>query len=126
MTQSETAMRPSPRAGVLGIDAYVPGKSAAVGASKIYKLSSNETPLGPSPAAKKALIEFADRLDIYPDGSAKAIRAAIAERHGLDPARIVCGAGSDEILALLASIYLEPGDEGIFTQHGFLIYKIAI
>jgi len=120
------ASQPMPHAGVLAIDPYVPGKSSAPGVAKIHKLSSNETPFGPSPAAQQAFIGSAEKLSLYPDGTATALRTAIAAHHGLDSARIVCGAGSDELLSLLATIYLAPGDEGIFTEHGFLVYKIAI
>ncbi len=118
--------RPIPRPGVMAIDAYVPGKSAAAGTGKIYKLSSNETPLGASPKAIEAFKTVADKLELYPDGSASRLRDAIGARYGLDPARIVCGAGSDEILSLITNAYIGPGDEGIFTTHGFLVYKIAI
>jgi histidinol-phosphate aminotransferase len=121
--------RPQPRPGVLGINPYVPGQSSAPGAakaSKIFKLSANETPLGPSHRAVDALRGFAERLQDYPDGSATTLREAIGAKHGLDPARIVCGNGSDEVLHLLAAAYIGPGDEGIFTEHGFLVYKIAI
>ena len=120
------ATRPVPRPGVLAIEAYVPGKSSAPGSAKIWKLSSNETPLGPSPKARAAFATAADHLELYPDGSATALREAIGARYGLNPARILCGAGSDEILTLLAGAYLGPGDEGLFTEHGFLVYKIAI
>lgn len=118
--------RPVPRPGVLAIEAYVPGKSGAPGAHKVHKLSSNETPLGPSPKALVALQEAAGKLELYPDGTAARLREAIAARYGLDPARIVCGAGSDELLSFLAYAYLAPGDEGIFSEHGFLVYRIAI
>lgn len=118
--------RPVPRPGVLDIEAYVPGKSAAPGVAKVYKLSSNETPLGPSPAAMAAAREAARQLELYPDGAATKLREAIAAKYGLDPARIICGSGSDELLALIASAYLGPGDEGVFTTHGFLVYRIAI
>ncbi|QBR71713.1 histidinol-phosphate transaminase [Beijerinckiaceae bacterium] len=117
---------PRPRPSVLAIDPYVPGKSSAPGAAKIFKLSANETPLGPSPRAKEAIRAFADRLEDYPDGNATLLREAIGARHGIDPATIVCGTGSDEIIHLLASAYMGPGDEGIFTEHGFLVYRIAI
>ena len=118
--------RPVPRPGVLAIEAYVPGKSAAPGVAKVYKLSSNETPLGPSPNAVAALRAESENLALYPDGTATRLRAAIASRYGLDPARIVCGAGSDELLSLLAHAYLGPGDEGVYCEHGFLVYRIAI
>jgi histidinol-phosphate aminotransferase len=118
--------RPRPRPGVLEIDPYVPGQSPAPGAAKVFKLSANETPLGPSPRAREAFRAFAGHLQNYPDGTATALREAIGARHGIDPARIVCGTGSDEILHLLAAAYIGPGDEGVFTQHGFLVYKVAI
>jgi histidinol-phosphate aminotransferase len=123
---SAALQRPVPRPGVLQIEAYVPGKSTAPGAAKIYKLSSNETPLGPSPKAIAAFKASADGLELYPDGSSTALREAIAGRYGLDPKRIVCGAGSDELLSLLCQAYLGPGDEGVFSEHGFLVYKIGI
>jgi histidinol-phosphate aminotransferase len=116
--------RPVPRPGVLDIQAYVPGKSGAAGVAKIYKLSSNETPLGPSPKAVAAA--KAVDLEFYPDGAATKLREAIAAKYGLDPARIVCGAGSDELLNLLTHAYVGPGDEGVFTEHGFLVYRMAI
>ena len=118
--------RPVPRPGVLAIDPYVPGKSAAPGVAKVHKLSSNETPLGPSPQAVEAARATAGHLERYPDGAATRLREAIAAKYGLDLGRVVCGAGSDELLSLLAYAYLGPGDEGIFTAHGFLVYRIAI
>src|SRR6476659_7573391 len=120
-----TATRPQPRKGVLEIDAYVPGKSSAPGVAKVFKLSSNETPLGPSPKAIAAYNETGRHLEDYPDGSASALREAIGRAFGLDPDRIVCGAGSDDLLHLLAGAYLSNGDEAIYTKHGFLIYPIA-
>ena len=120
-----TALRPQPRAGVLDIEAYVPGKSSAPGVAKIFKLSSNETPLGPSPRAIAAYKSVAAHLEDYPDGSASELREAIGRAFGLDPERIVCGAGSDDLLNLLARAYLADGDEAIHTTHGFLVYPIA-
>lgn len=117
--------RPQPRPGVMQIEAYVPGKSKAAGVAKIHKLSSNETPLGPSPKAAEAIRTF-NHLELYPDGAATRLREAIAARYGLDPNRIICGAGSDELLALITHAYVGPGDEGIFTEHGFLVYRIAV
>src|SRR6516225_5499916 len=120
-----SAMRPQPRPGVLEIDAYVPGKSSAPGVAKVFKLSTNETPLGPSPRAIEAYKSVAGHLESYPDGSATALREAIGRVFGLDPDRIVCGAGSDDLLNLLARAYLADGDEAIHTTHGFLVYPIA-
>ena len=80
-----TATRPQPRKGVLNIDAYVPGKSSAPGVAKVFKLSSNETPLGPSPKAIAAYNETGRHLEDYPDGSASALREAIGRAFGLDP-----------------------------------------
>lgn len=117
---------PVPRANVLDIEAYVPGRSRAAPGVKTYKLSANETPLGASPRAIEAFRSVAERLDLYPDGGATRLREAIGRRFGLDPARIVCGCGSDDLLTLLAHAYLGPGDEGIITEHGFLVSKIAI
>ena len=118
--------RPAPRPGVLAIEAYVPGKSTAPPGVALIKLSSNETPLGASPQAIAAYQSVAQKLELYPDGSASRLRAAIGQRYGLDPGRIICGSGSDELLSLLTQAYIGPGDEGIFTRHGFLVYKIAI
>jgi histidinol-phosphate aminotransferase len=117
--------RPQPRPGVLAIEAYVPGKSTAPGVARPIKLSSNETPLGPSPNALAAYQAAADKLPHYPDGTARPLREAIGRAFGLDPARIVCGAGSDDLLYLLARGYLVDGDEAIYTTHGFRIYPIA-
>ncbi|GBF28049.1 histidinol-phosphate aminotransferase [bacterium MnTg02] len=115
-----------PQPGILEIAPYVPGKSKLDDAGPIIKLSSNETPLGPSPAAIEAFKIASGRLERYPDGSASELREAIGQAYGLNPERIVCGAGSDELLSLLAAAYLGPGDEAIYTEHGFLVYKIAI
>jgi histidinol-phosphate aminotransferase len=120
-----TVPRPEPRAGVLAIDPYVPGKRAAPGVARVFKLSSNETPLGPSPKAKAAYLGVVDHLQDYPDGSARPLREAIGRAFGLDPDRIVCGAGSDDLLNLIADAYLADGDEAIHTTHAFLVYPIA-
>lgn len=124
MTDLKSSPQPGP--GVLTINPYVGGKSGDPASGRVFKLSSNETPLGPSPAARKAFIEAGATLELYPDGGAYQLREAIARRYGLKLERIVCGAGSDEILSLLAQAYLSPGDEAIFTEHGFLMYRIAI
>ncbi|MGE3917720.1 MAG: histidinol-phosphate transaminase, partial [Hyphomicrobiaceae bacterium] len=120
-----TQSAPVPKPGILDIAPYVPGESTVPGGIKPIKLSSNETPLGPSPKAIEAYRALAGELERYPDGSAAALRKAIGGVYGLDPARIVCGCGSDELLNLLAHAYLGHGDEAVFTEHGFLVYRIV-
>ena len=117
---------PAPRRGILDIAPYVPGTSALESGRPAIKLSSNETPFGPSPRAIEAYHAAAPALSRYPDGSARPLREALGLLHGIDPAQIVCGAGSDELLNLLAQGFLGPGDEAIYSEHGFLVYKIAI
>jgi histidinol-phosphate aminotransferase len=109
----------------MDIRPYVPGKSTVAGHVAVTKLSSNESALGPSPRAVEAYRAAAAKLHRYPDGTATALREAIAARHGLDPARIVCGAGSDELLYNLARAYAGPGDEIVMSRHGFNIYPIV-
>lgn len=123
MTALQTAPRPNPWIGA--IQAYVPGASKGVDGRVPVKLSSNENPWGPSPAAIAALREAAADSHRYPDGSATELRQAIAALHHLDPARIVCGTGSDEILHLLPLIYCQPGDSVVHVEHGFMVYPIA-
>ena len=123
---ASSSSRPVPRPGILDIAAYVPGKSSAAPGVKLHKLSSNETPLGASPKAVEAFKTLADQLELYPDGSSTALREAIAGATGLSSDRLICGCGSDELLHLLAQAYLGPGDEGIYSQYGFLVYPIAI
>jgi histidinol-phosphate aminotransferase len=120
------SLKPTPRPGVMTIEAYVPGKSAAPPGVKLVKLSSNETPLGASPKAIAAFGSIANKLELYPDGSATRLREAIGAKFGLDPARLICGSGSDELLSLITNAYMGPGDEGVYSEHGFLVYPIAI
>jgi histidinol-phosphate aminotransferase len=117
--------RPVPKPGILDIAPYTPGKSGAGLSGRVFKLSANETPLGPSPKAIAAYKAVADHLEDYPEGTSRVLREAIGRAYGLDPDRIICGAGSDEILNFLAHTYLGPGDEAIHTTHGFLVYPIA-
>jgi histidinol-phosphate aminotransferase len=118
---------PVPNPGVMDIAPYVPGREHVDGVAKVWKLSSNETPLGPSPRAVEAVQALlADRLAIYPDGQSTALKQAIAVAYGLNAANIVCSNGSDELLGLIAQTYLAQGDEAVFTEHGFLVYKIQI
>ena len=118
-------MMPQARASVLEIHPYTPGVSAVQGATRVIKLSSNEGAFGPPPGVAAALAALAGKLHRYPDGGATALRAAIGARFGLDPERIVCGAGSDDLLFLLVHIYGGAGTSLIMTEHGFSIYEIA-
>jgi histidinol-phosphate aminotransferase len=118
--------RPVPNPGILDIAPYTPGKSPKPEAGrKVFKLSANETPFGPSPKAIDAYRNAAAHLEDYPEGTSRILREAIGRAFGLDPDRIICGAGSDEVLNLLAHAYLSRGDEAISTTHAFLVYPIA-
>src|SRR5260370_28516048 len=118
--------RPVPNPGILDIAPYTPGKSRVPEPRrKVFKLSANETPFGPSPKAMEVYKQAAAHLEDYPEGTSRVLREAIGHAFGLDPDRIICGAGSDEILNLLAHTYLARGDEAISTAHGFLVYPIA-
>jgi histidinol-phosphate aminotransferase len=115
----------TPRPGILGIDPYVGGEARLAGIERPIRLASNESALGPSAKAMAAYSAMAAEIHRYPEGNAKALRAALGRRHGLDPARIVCGAGSDELIALLLRSYAGPGDEVLYSRHGFLMYPIG-
>ena len=115
----------TPQPGISDIELYVGGASSVPGHANVLKLSSNENPFGPSPRALEAYAEAAGRLHLYPPTDHAGLRAAIAQAHGMDADRIVCGNGSDELLHLLAQGYAGPGDEVIYTEHGFGIYKIV-
>lgn len=123
--ESRSQDGPAPKACLRDLKPYKGGDSKLDGADRVIKLSSNENPLGPSPRAADAFRKAADQLDLYPDGGAGALRGAIASVHGLDPDRIVCGAGSDEIISLLCQAYCGVGDELIHTRHAFLMYRIS-
>lgn len=112
------------RQGVQDIETYVAGKSEIPGRTDVLKLSSNENPYGTSPSAAEAYSASAAALSRYPSSDHAELRAAIEEAHGLERERIVCGAGSDEILALLCKAFAGPGTEVIHTEHGFLMYRI--
>lgn len=115
-------IRPQP--GILEIALYEGGQSHVVGISDAVKLSSNENPFGPSDKAKDAFSRAVHRLNRYPSTDHAALRQAIGEVHGLDPDRIICGVGSDEIINFLCQAYAGPKDEVVFTEHGFLMYRI--
>ncbi len=113
-----------PRPGILEIEPYVGGGSEIAGAARVVKLSANESAIGPSPNAIAAYQAAASTLHRYPDGDAVALRAAIGRHFQLEPARILCGAGSDELIQLLMRAYAGPGEEVLYSAHGFLMYKL--
>ena len=114
-----------PKPGILAIEPYVAGRRPGPEDRPVFKLSSNESALGPSPEAIAAYEAARSDLFSYPDGGATLLRNAIAAVYGLDANRIVCGSGSEELLSLLARAYVRPGDEVLFTEHGFIVYRIA-
>ena len=122
-------MSPRPRPEVLGIEPYVPGESkvqgAQAGVNRVVKLSSNEGAFGVPPGARAAYEAAAGDLHRYPDTGSMELRRAIGARFGLDPARIVCGAGSDDLIYQLCLAYGGPGTELVMSEHGFSIYEIA-
>lgn len=113
------------RPGILDIAAYVPGEHDLPGSGPIYKMSSNESALGASPRAMEAYAKGAMELHRYPDGASLALRTALAAQVGGKPEEIICGTGSDDILVLVTRAYAGPGDEVLYSRHGFLIYPIA-
>ncbi len=116
---------PRPRPEILTIHPYVGGDSKLPGVNRVIKLSSNEGAFGAPPAAREAFLRMAEELHRYPDGGATALRRAIGRRFGLDPERIVCGAGSDDLIYQLCLSYGGRGTEIVMSEHGFSIYKIA-
>jgi histidinol-phosphate aminotransferase len=125
-----TATAPVPGPGILDIAPYVGGDSTAPGAERPIRLASNESALGPSPKAVAAYRALAGEIHRYPDGSATELRGALGRHHGLDPERIVCGSGSDELIGLLLRAYAGPdgksaGSEVLYSRHGFLMYPIG-
>ena len=117
---------PAPQPGIMEIELYQGGASKVDGVADVVKLSSNENPHGPSPAAMAAAQAAVADMNRYPNTDHASLRAAIAEVHGgLDPDRIVCGVGSDEIIHMLCQCFAGPGDEVLHTHHGFLMYAIS-
>ncbi len=116
---------PQPNPWIMAIAPYVPGRSTTDDGRKVAKLSSNENPLGTSQKARDAFLTAATNLERYPDASGSELRDVLAAKHGLDPARIIYGNGSDEVLHLAAGAFAGPGDEVIFVRYGFAVYEIA-
>jgi len=125
LRQAPRAMALQLRPGIAEIAPYVGGEASLPGVARPAKLSSNENPLGPSPLAVAAFREASLDLHRYPDGGAERLRAGLARRFGLEAERIVCGNGSDELIALLSRAYAGPGDEVLFSRHGFLMYRLS-
>ena len=117
------AIRPQP--GIMDIALYQGGKAHLDGQADAIKLSSNENPFGPGDRALEAYRRAGHALHRYPNTDHAALRRAIAETHGLDADRVICGAGSDEIITFLCQAFAGPGDEVIHTEHGFLMYRIS-
>lgn len=122
---SQNPVTVSPQPGIMEISLYQGGASKVAGVENVVKLSSNENPFGPSEKAREAVIRAAHALHRYPVTDHAGLRAAIGEVHGLDPERIICGVGSDEIIHFLCQAYAGPGTEVLFTEHGFLMYRIS-
>jgi len=116
---------PVPGPGIMDIGLYVPGEAKIPGAAKPIRLASNESALGPSPKAVAAYRALAEEIHRYPEGDSAHLREALGRAHGLDPARIVCGAGSDELIALLLRAYAGVDTDVIYSRHGFLMYAIG-
>ncbi len=114
----------TPQPGIMDIALYQGGQSHVEGVAEVIKLSSNENPFGPSPKAIEAVRDSAASLHRYPSTDHASLRNAIAEKHGLNPDRIICGVGSDEVLQFVAQAYAGPGDEVVYTEHGFSMYPI--
>ena len=118
-------MTVTPQPGIMDIALYQGGASHVEGVADVVKLSSNENPFGPSPRASDAFRQAAGELHIYPSTSHERLREAIGEVHGVDPERVICGVGSDEIISFLCYAYAGPGDEVLHTEHGFAMYRIS-
>ena len=124
MSTSTPKLTPQP--GILDIKLYKGGASHIDGVRDVVKLSSNENPFGASDAAKAAIAASAHQIHRYPSTDHAALRAAIAEVHGLIAEQIICGVGSDEVLTFLCQCYAGPGDEIVYTEHGFSLYPVLI
>jgi len=130
MTITYNPYLPLTAPGLPGLTPYVPGKPVSelereLGISDSVKLASNENPLGPGSAARKAVAAALADLGRYPDGGGFELRRVLAERHGVDPAAITLGNGSNDVLDLVARTFLQPGAESVFSEHAFAVYPIS-
>ena len=117
-------MLPQPKPGIMEIKPYIGGEGRSNNVARLIRLASNENPLGCSPKAREAYLKAAAELHRYPDGEVADLRAAIAHKYKMDAGKIVCGAGSDELISLIVRAYAGAGDEVAYSAHGFLMYPI--
>jgi histidinol-phosphate aminotransferase len=117
---------PQPRQCVLQVEPYLPGRSESAENVKVHKLSSNESPFGPSPKAIEAYLRTQDSLGLYPNSGAPRLRETLAKTFGLEAERLICGAGTEDILILLTRVFLQKGDEALYTEFSFNMYAIDI
>jgi histidinol-phosphate aminotransferase len=118
-------MRPEPKPGILEIAPYVPGRATVEGVAKPLKLSANENPFGCSDAAREAYVAAAGEMHLYPDANTSRLRAAVARKFGLEPERLVFGAGSDEVFVMACQAFLSDGDNIVQPEYGFAAWAIA-
>jgi len=116
---------PQPKPGILDIKPYIGGEGRVDSSIRLARLASNENALGCSPKAQQAYLKAAGDLQRYPDGSAAELRAALGKTYNLAPEKIICGSGSEELIALLVRAYAGPGDEVLYSQYGFLMYPLC-
>ena len=114
----------TPKFKKLNIEAYKPGKSKIKKLKKVIKLSANESALGMSPKAKKLILNKNLILDKYPDGKSENLKKAIAKTYKCNADKVICGAGSDEVIQMICQLFLNPKDEVVLPEYSFLMYRI--
>jgi histidinol-phosphate aminotransferase len=114
----------TPKFKTFNIEAYKPGKSSIEKLKKIIKLSANESALGASPRVKRIILSKNINFSKYPDGQSRKLRNQISKNFNCDAKKIICGAGSDEVIQMLCQLFLKPNDEVIVPQFSFLMYRI--
>ena len=106
------------------IEAYKPGKSKFKKLKKIIKLSANESALGMSPSVAKIISNQKLNLERYPDGKSELLRKEISKKYKCNFEKIICGAGSDEVIQMICQLFLKPKDQVVVPQYSFLMYRI--
>lgn len=119
-----------PKENIMGLPVYVSGKTSEqiekeTGIKNAVKMASNENPLGPSPAAVEAVNSFSSQMHLYPDGDCSRLKERLSEKLGVISSCLAVGNGSNEVLDLIAKVFLGPGDEAIYGAHGFVVYPIV-